>query len=198
MMVFWRERLIFLATPKTASTAIESALAARAAISIVRPPQFKHATLQRVTRHLLPFMGETCGRGFEVTALMRAPCDWLGSWYRFRQRPEEVPEKTTRDLSFDQFVAAYCRPDQPEFAKVGAQANFLSNSGKSGLPLHIYRYEDMAGFVRFLERRLNCSIDLPALNVSPAGDLTMSPANAALLRSHAAADFELYDAISPA
>ena len=192
MLVFWRERLIFLATPKTASTAVESALSSRAAIAILRPPQMKHATLQRVTRHLLPFMGETDGRDFAVTALMREPRDWLGSWYRYRQRPDEVPEKATRDLSFDQFVAAYCRPDQPEFAKVGSQANFLSYSGRNAPPLHIFRYEAMADFVRFLERRLNCTIELPALNVSPSGDLSLSPENTGLLKAHAAADFELY------
>ena len=198
MMVFWRERLIFLATPKTASTAVEAALSSQAAIVILRPPQLKHAKLQRVTRHLLPFMGDTGGRSFEVTALMRAPRDWLGSWYRYRQRPEEMPEKSTRDISFDPFVQAYCRPDQPEFAKVGAQANFLSNAGNSAMPMHIFSYENLAGFVRFLELRLNCRIDLPAFNVSPFGDLSLSPANEALLQSHAAEDFALYASLGMA
>ena len=42
MLVFWRQRLVFLATPKTASTSIEEALAPIAAIVMLRPPQLKH------------------------------------------------------------------------------------------------------------------------------------------------------------
>ena len=46
MMILWRERLAFLAVPKTGTTAIESILAPFAAITYSRPPMVKHMTLQ--------------------------------------------------------------------------------------------------------------------------------------------------------
>ena len=196
MLVFWRQRLVFLATPKTASTAIESVLAPLAAVVILRPPQLKHTNAQRYQKMLAPFLGDAKGDEFAMTALMREPQDWLSSWYRYRQRPEEVPEKSTRDLSFDDFVRAYCREDQPEFARVGSQATFLAP--KNHRPVdHVFRYEDIDDFVLFLQDRLNTRFDLPRLNVSPAGDGRLGPATAALLRQHCRRDFEIYDMIGP-
>lgn len=37
MLVFWKERLVFLATPKTGTTAIEAALQPLANLSIQNP-----------------------------------------------------------------------------------------------------------------------------------------------------------------
>jgi hypothetical protein len=47
MMILWRERLAFLAVPKTGTTAIESILAPFAAITYSRPPMVKHMTLSK-------------------------------------------------------------------------------------------------------------------------------------------------------
>jgi hypothetical protein len=191
MLVFWRQRLVFLATPKTASTAIETALAPLAAVVILRPPQLKHTNAQRFHRFLAPFLGDSASQDFTLTALMREPRDWLCSWYRYRQRPDEVPEKSTRHLSFDEFVQGYCRDVQPEFAKVGQQANFLVP--KNHRPVdNIFRYEDMPHFLRFLEDRLNTHIDLPRVNVSPDGDAALSAKTESLLRQTCARDFEIY------
>ena len=42
-----------------------------------------------------------------VVALMREPVDWLGSWYRYRQRDGMArPQNSTREISFDAFVRA--------------------------------------------------------------------------------------------
>lgn len=194
MLVFWRQGLVFLATPKTASTSIETALSPLAAVVAMRPPQLKHTNAQKYQRHVAPFLGDPKGTQFVTTALMREPIDWLGSWYRYRQRPEEVPEKSTRDLSFDDFVRAYCQSDQPEFARVGAQATFLTPPGFRPVD-HIFRYERMDLFVKFLEKRLGTKIDLPTVNVSPEGPAELSPAVETHLRLHRAADFALYDSL---
>jgi hypothetical protein len=195
MLVFWRQGLVFLATPKTASTAIETALSPLAAVIVMRPPQLKHTNAQKYQRHVAPFLGDAKGTSFVTTALMREPLDWLGSWYRYRQREGEVAEKSTRCLSFDDFVRAYCLPEQPEFAKVGAQATFLTPDGFRPVD-HVFRYEDMGTFVRFLEKRLNAAITLPQVNVSPPGKLDLSPAVRAQLLHHRAADFALYESLS--
>ncbi len=194
MLVFWRQRLVFLATPKTASTSIEEALAPIAAIVIQRPPQLKHTNAQRFHRLLLPFLQTSTEKDFALTALMREPRDWLNSWYRYRQRPDEVAEKSTRHVSFDDFVQAYCQEKQPEFAKVGAQAMFLAPPNKPAVD-HVFRYENMGDFLHFLEDRLNTKIDLPKLNISPKGDDHLSAATLALLHETHARDFEIYESL---
>lgn len=191
MLVFWRQGLVFLATPKTASTAIESALAPHAAVVILRPPHLKHANMQKYQRQLAPFLGDAGLEKLATCALMREPLDWLGSWYRYRQRPEEVPEKSTRRLSFDDFVQAYCQAEPPEFAKVGSQANFLAPEGLRRVD-HVFRYEAMPAFLRFLEQRLGMPIALPVENVSPKADLVLSGQVEAGFRRHAARDLALY------
>lgn len=195
MLVFWRQGLVFLATPKTASTAIETALAPLASVVILRPPQLKHTNMQKYQRQLAPFLGDPKLEKLATCALMREPRDWLGSWYRYRQRPGETPDKTTRAMSFDDFVLAWCQADQPEFARVGAQANFLAPEGFRPVD-HIFRYEDMPAFLRFLEKRLGQTVEIPVENVSPEGDLTLSPEVEARLRQHAARDFALYQSIA--
>lgn len=194
MLVFWRQGLVFLATPKTASTSIETALAPLAAVVVMRPPQLKHTNAQKYQRHVAPFLGDAKGTSFVTTALMREPIDWLGSWYRYRQRPDEVPDKATRGISFDDFVQAYCQPVQPEFAKVGAQATFLTPDGFRPVD-HIFRYEQMDQYVRFLEKRLSTTITLPKVNISPDAPVTLSAAVEQQLRQMRAADFALYDSL---
>ena len=195
MMVFWQEKLAFLATPKTASTAIEAALGPLAAVVIQRPRELKHTDAARFAQHWQPYLQQSSGAEFEVAALMREPRAWLGSWYRDGQREDIGPERSTRGLSFDGFVRAYCQPGpRPGFADVGAQSDFLGRIGQGGVH-HLFRYEDLSGFVHFLEDRLGCEIHLPHLNVSPKGDATLSPEAETLLHETCAADFALYESL---
>jgi Sulfotransferase family len=191
MLVFWDQRLAFLATPKTGSTAIAAALESLAAVSIQRPPLLKHTTVHRYRRFIGPYLEAASKDTFTLVALMREPTDWLGSWYRFRQREETEAGKSTRDISFDEFVRAWCREDRPEFADVGSQGRFLRPRQGVGVD-RLFRYEAIGTFVHFLEDRLGCEIILPRLNVSPEGATELTSATAALLRAAAAEDFELY------
>ena len=195
MMVFWQERLAFLATPKTASTAIESALGALAAVVIQRPRVLKHTDANRFADFWQPYLSGSAGQSFEVAALMREPRDWLNSWYRDGQREDIEGPKSTKGLSFDAFVRSYCMVGQrPSFADVGSQAEFLGATGTNRVD-HLFRYEDLTEFVRFLEDRLGCEIHLPRLNVSPKGDISLSAEADALLHQICAADFALYDRV---
>lgn len=195
MMVFWQQRLAFLATPKTASTAIESALGALATLVIPRPRELKHTDATRFERFLQPFLSEGSGANFEVVALMREPRDWLGSWYRDRQREDVPPEQSTAGMSFDDFVRAYCGlGPRPAFADVGSQAEFLTTPSGAQMP-HLFRYESLNSFVQFLEDRLGCEITLPHLNVSPKGNTALTPEAEAMLRSRLAQDFALYESL---
>ncbi len=195
MLVFWEQRLAFLATPKTGSTAIAAALESLAAVSVQRPPLLKHTTVHRYRRFIGPFLEAASKESFTLVALMREPADWLGSWYRFRQREETEAAKSTRDISFDDFVRAWCQDPRPEFADVGSQGKFLRPRQGVGVD-RLFRYEEIGTFVHFLEERLGCEIILPRLNVSPLGATEMTAATAALLREVAVEDFDLYQTLT--
>ena len=191
MLVFFEQRLAFLATPKTGSTAIAAALESLAAVSIQRPPLLKHTTVHRYRRFIGPFLEAASKDSFTVVALMREPRDWLGSWYRFRQREETEAGKSTRGMSFDDFVRAWCQDQRPDFADVGSQGKFLRPRQGAGVD-RLFRYEAIGSFVHFLEERLGCEIILPRLNVSPPGALELSAETETLLREVAAEEFALY------
>ncbi len=195
MLVFWEQRLAFLATPKTGSTAIAAALESLAAVSIQRPPLLKHTTVHRYRRFVGPYLEAASKDEFTLVALMREPKDWLGSWYRFRQRDEVEPAKSTKGMSFDAFVQAWCQDPRPDFADVGSQGRFLRPRQDKGVERgvdRLFRYEDIGTFVQFLEDRLGCEIILPRLNVSPPGATELSAETGALLRVAAAEDYALY------
>jgi hypothetical protein len=192
MLVFWDQRLVFLATPKTGSTAIAMALESLASVSIQRPPVLKHTNVQRFHRFVGPYLRAASGADFTTVALMREPVDWLGSWYRFRQRDDMLESApNTRGMSFDDFANAYCQKPQPSIADVGSQARFLMPEGK--LPVdRIFRYEHIDRFVDFLEDRLGCEIHLPRVNVSPLADLALRAETRARLGNAMQRDLELY------
>ncbi len=198
MLVFWEQRLVFLAVPKTGSTAIAAALESLAAPSIQRPPVLKHTNVHRFDRFIRPFLADASGSDdWTVAALMREPRDWLASWYRFRLRDDVMdPAQSTRGMSFDDFVRAWCSSPRPRFADVGSQADFLRpRRNKRGVD-RLFRYEAIGQFVDFLEDRLGCEIILPRLNVSPEGATPLSPVTEELLREAAAEDFALYESLA--
>lgn len=195
MLVFWQQRLVFLATPKTGSTAIEVALESLASVSVQRPPELKHTPATPYRRFLRPYLNRASMAEFEAVALMREPVDWLGSWYRFRQRDELADQpNSTRGMSFDDFVEGYLQPERPAFANVGSQAAFLCKDGELAVD-RLFRYEEIGSFVRFLEDRLDCEVILPRINVSPEADVTLSSELRARLREALVLDYTLYDAI---
>jgi hypothetical protein len=196
MLVFWEQRLAILATPKTGSTAIEAALESLAAVSIQRPPALKHTNVARFHRFMGPYLEAASGHPFTVVALMREPRDWLGSWYRYRQR-EDIPDedKSTSSISFDTFVTDWCSDPQPAHAAVGSQARFLCPpNGKRAD--RVFRYEAIEDFIEFLEDRLDFQIILPRLNVSPKAPMDLSAKTEVLLAQKAAEDFALYQSLA--
>ena len=107
-MVFWEQRLVILATPKTGSTALESALGPRASMLALRPPELKHTPAYRYRRFVGPWLEKAADSRFEVVAVMREPQEWLGSWYRFRRRETlPLPRNSTAGMSFENFVEGY-------------------------------------------------------------------------------------------
>ena len=193
MLIFWKERLVLLATPKTGSTSIETALESLAHVAIRRPPALKHVSAPHFERHLRPWIEQAAGGPVMTLALMRDPVDWLGSWWRYRMRDDiaDMP-KSTAGLSFEEAARAYLA-DRPEARmNVGSQAHFLGIKDNIAAVDHVFRYEQIEAFVHFLEDRLGGEIILPHLNVSPKGDMTLTPETERQLRTRLAPDYAYY------
>jgi hypothetical protein len=194
MLVFWKERLVILSVPKTGSSALEAALAADASIAVTAPPELKHAPIYRYNRFFRPMFERVGAPEMEIVAVVREPIDWLGSWYRYRQRDflRGRPESTA-DVSFDDFCHAYASGDRPAFAQVGSQAKFVEPRPNGVAVTHLFRYEALSALTHFLEARLGRPVALPRANVSPRAPLALSPATEARLRRHCAADFAVWE-----
>ncbi|MDS9467228.1 sulfotransferase family 2 domain-containing protein [Paracoccus sp. MBLB3053] len=191
MLIFWEKRLVFLATPKAGSTAVEAALESLSNVAVQRPAELKHTNLASYRRHIEPWLHDVTGERFTTVSLMRQPLDWLRSWYRFRLRDDhDDPDHTALTLSFRDFVEAYSAPESDHFRTIGTQCDFLTHQGDK--IDRIFRYEEIDDFTQFLEDRLDCAITLPRVNVPPAVDVTLDSGEEAALRDFLARDIALY------
>lgn len=193
MLVFWEERLVFLATPKTGTTAVEMALRPHAGLALTDPPIVKHTPLYRYERFLKPYFAACGAENFETVAVVRHPVDWLGSWFRYRRRPElDGHPNSTAGVDFDGFVRAYLKRDRPPFAQVGSQAKFLTDGQGRVAVDHLFRYENLDALVGFLEARLGRSISLRRLNESPPAELSLRPRLRHRLEQEMPLEFEVW------
>lgn len=198
MLVFWKERLVLLAVPKTGTTALEGALAPRASLVLRDPPQVKHAPLFRYRRLVAPLLAAS-GSGpdlgpFETVAVVREPVDWLGSWWRYRSRPDLAGRpNSTAEVGFDAFVAEYCRDRPAPFAAVGFQARYVFGEDGAVGVTHLFRHEEPERLRRFLEERLRVRLELPRLNASPPREGALSPGTLARLRATRPDEFRAWE-----
>jgi hypothetical protein len=139
---------------------------------------------------------KVCDAELELMAVMREPVSWLGSWYRYRQRPfmKDKPNSTF-GISFDEFVLAYMKGDKPGFADVGSQLNFMKSQPNGTGITHYFRYEDQPRLQSFLKERLDVELSLTQENVSPQMDLDLSADVEMRFKRKFADEFALYDSI---
>ena len=195
-MVFFEERLAFLSVPKTGSTAYQAVLRHRADLVVMEPPELKHATVQVYNRFFRPMYTRICDTDLELIAVMRHPVSWLGSWWRYRQRPDmKNPSNATHGISFDDFVLAYLKGKKPGYANVGSQAKFLKTQNNGVGVTHLFRYEDQDALKSFLNNRLGLNIQTERLNVSPDVPLQLSSHIEEKYRQKCSEEFEMYENI---
>lgn len=194
MLIFWKERLVFLANTKAGSTSLEAALESLAHVAILRPPELKHLRAALFQRHMAPLLARSAGQAFSTVAVMREPIDWLGSWFRYRNRPDIDDEsRSTAGMDFATFCEAYMAPEPPEYARVGSQARFFCGQEGDLMVGRLFRYEALDELLHFLEDRLGCELTLPRLNVSPAAPTDLPARTEARLRQKLGADYAIYD-----
>lgn len=182
---------------KTGSTALEAALRPECEIVMSGAPQVKHMPLRRFERFIRPYLDAIGAQGVETFCLFREPVDWLGSWYRYRQRDAIAGKPaSTRGMDFDAFVQAYMQEEQPVFARIGNPATFVSDkSGRVAID-HLFRYDQMDAALRFLSERFDRPVATARLNISPAGDCALSADTRQRLQRHLAPAFDIYETIA--
>ncbi len=172
MQISLKHRFAFFCTPKCASNSIEAMLRPHIDIDLKGSPQVRHTSVRQYRRYLAPYLaGVAPGVHIETVALIREPLSWLYSWYRFRARSELRSQKhvnSTAHVNFEEFISAYLADPQPEFARVGSQAEFLAGEEADGAGVdQLFAYEDLALLVDWLAGRIGAPLSLRAINVSP-------------------------------
>lgn len=196
MMIFYNERLAYLAVPKTGTSAVERALHRRASLVLRDPPGMKHTNARGYERRFRSMFEREEMPPIQTVAVMRHPLDWLGSWYRYRQRPAlDGHINSTKGISFDAFVEAYLADQQPPHAQVGSQGRFVTDESEELLVNHLFQYEDLAPFLTFMQKRLGASIELKTVNKSPNRELTLSSDLERALRDRLALDYQIHEAL---
>ena len=176
MLIFWKQKLAFLAVPKTGTSAYAQALGPIASLSIQDPPELKHAPLIRYNRFIRPMYDIVCNTQLDTMAVIREPISWMGSWYRYRQRPFLKGKPTsTQDISFDTFVRGYLQSSPPAYAHIGSQARFITPRAGTPPVTYLFRYENQSRLREFLEHRLGTKIQIPRHNASSQTKLNLSP-----------------------
>lgn len=195
MLGFVAPRLVLLSVPKTGTTALEDALTPQAQLILRARPEIKHLTLRQYHASVEPLLQAIPGPAFRTIAVIRDPLSWLGSWYRYRARPQlDGRPNSTAGLSFERFVADYLADGKrPPHAALGRQSAFLRPADGRAGPDLLFRYEAMDALIAFLDSALGTRLTLPRLNISPPGDLTLPGPAAARLRAALAEDYALWD-----
>lgn len=199
MLIFFKPKLVLFAIPKTATSALHLALRDEADVKALRVGEKpgKHLGFADFrTRYEQALLGDQAG-SFDYVGVMREPVSWLSSWHRFRQadRLEGTP-KSAKGVSFDQFVQDFCGPHPPAHAKFPAQSQLVCDAqGKVGIN-RLFRYDDIASLIGFMQDRLGHSIAVGQVNVSTSvARADLSPKTLALYHSRFARDFEIYHSL---
>lgn len=191
MLIFTEQALAFIAVPKTGTTALEIAMRNLADIRFGRSR--KHTTAANYTKHVAPFLKQTYGVEPERFAVMRDPVDQIRSWYKYRRRDLiDGSEKSSKGVTFDEFVSLMIGPNPPPFARIGQQHRMLTHRNDLMVD-HLFAYEHLPLLHAFLAERFEAPIDIKPRNVSP---VMKAPLDASLLQDLKAArpqDFELYE-----
>lgn len=197
MMASLSRRLVVLAMPKCASSALEAALAPHMDVVISKMPSAKHTPFRKYQRHLKRYFENLAGGPMETACLFREPVDWLNSWWRYRARADiPNPAKSSRELDFETFVQLYLDDAKPP-ANLGRQSRFISDAeGVPGVD-HLFRYDRIDQLVDFIATRMEIPVLLDRQNVSPQAHKSddLLPETITRLRAEMALDYGIYEGL---
>jgi hypothetical protein len=169
---------VFIAIPKTGTSAIETAFRPYAQVAPQGIPAIKHTTYVEFQRFLQPFLAN---KGFprdsyEVVCVFREPIDWLSSWWRYRSREKLADPSSPRhhrytgDVSFEQFARAYLEGNNGE----SRQSRFVRARRGHAEVDRIFRYDRLDLLVDYLCEKIGEDVQVGIKNVSPERPFSLS------------------------
>ena len=93
MIVFTKEKLVISSVPETGTISIQAALEPHASISFRDQPGVEHVNLGKYQRQIHNLLENLADGPLETFRIVRQPMDWMGSWYRYRQRDQLKGQK---------------------------------------------------------------------------------------------------------
>jgi hypothetical protein len=153
----------------------------------------KHIRYRRYKRFILPYIDQSGFGPLETTCLFREPTDWLFSWYRYRSRDKiKTKPQSTANMSFDEFVSRYMAEDSNVY-DIGRTSLFVIDHDSKPAVDHIFRYENLPAYTKFLESRFEEKFDFDHLNESPKREFTLSAQLKTQLEEFLAPEYEIYE-----
>lgn len=193
MLISLSKNLTFLAMPKAASTSIEMALFPHCDIAFINNPRVKHIRYRRYKRFILPYIDQSGFGPLETTCLFREPIDWLFSWYRYRARDKiKSKPQSTANMSFDDFTSRYMA-EVEVISDIGRTSLFVADQDGNPAVDHIYRYESLPAYGKFLEERFDAKFNFEHLNKSPIREFSLSTKLKTQLEEFLAPEYEIYE-----
>jgi hypothetical protein len=187
---------VFLAIPKTGTSALETAFRPYAQVAPQGIPAIKHTRYVEFQRFLQPFLA---AKGFpresyEVVCVFREPIDWLSSWWRYRSRGKLAEPSSpkhhryTGDVSFEQFARAYMEGNNGE----GRQSKFVRARRGHAEVDRIFRYDRLDLLVNFLCEKIGKDVEVGIKNVSPERSFSLSKDCEGELRQFLRPEYRIY------
>ena len=187
---------VFLAIPKTGTSAIETAFRPYAQVAPQGIPAIKHTRYVEFQRFLQPFLA---AKGFPresyvVVCVFREPIDWLSSWWRYRSREKLADpssprhQRYTGDISFEQFARAYMEGNNGE----PRQSKFVRARRGHAEVDRIFRYDRLDLLVDFLCEKLDKEVQVGVKNVSPERPFSLSEECERELREFLRPEYRIY------
>lgn len=190
MLLSLNRKFIFIANLKSASSAIEAALAPKADIRFTQTQFGKHDPLSAISQKYAWVKKYVPYDEFYVFAVIRDPVDYLLSLYNSHHKDEfDGRIHSTKNMSFDEFLDVWCGRSwqaKPQHLR------FVDTHGRFKLS-HLVLYDDLADEFGQICVHLKLGwVELPQRNLSPVmlnrADLTA--AQVALIQSRYAEDYD--------
>ena len=194
MLIGVRNRFVFIANSKTASTSIEHSLVGHAEIQRGGGPQRKHIYLRDALSEY-DFLFGRDGYGIEsffTFGVMRDPVSWIQSWYRYRCG-NKVESPLPAGMSFGEFWALNDWNRTMLQGVPRLQSYFFTDKAGASIVDYIIPYSQLADHFTTICEGLGIKSPLQSKNVSKvkSHEIAIAPELAEEMQTFYAEDYAL-------
>ena len=151
-------------------------------------------TYENYQKFVLPLLKNHGAENFTTVAIVREPIEWFSSWYRYYSKLIFKNENYfTGNISFEEYANSYCIQQDSKLFNFKKQSQIILNGQNKNLISHLFKYNAKNDkLVNFLEKKLERTIHLPYLNISPKNSLNLSKKTKNELSNVFLDDYKLY------